>query len=572
MRLKIGTLLLISGFIFGCVNSSESEPIDQTKKASELEETEEIDSQIAGTSLFTPLRQEVGILFRHYNAATLDRRLPETMGSGVAFFDFNNDNYPDIYFVNGAPIGDDLGQPTSGRLYQNLKNGQFEDVTQNSGLEESFFGMGVAVGDLENDGLLDIAVSGIDKLRVFKNLGNGRFKNITNELGIVCRGFGASLAFLDFDRDGYLDLFVTRYVEWSPETDIPCRPDGTNRTYCTPEVYPAITNCLLRNIEGKRFEDISDSSGLNQLPGKALGLVTLDYNNDGWQDLAVANDTEGNFLLVNQGDGTLSDVGNETGMAYSESGAARGGMGIDAGDIDGDGRIDIVIGNFSQEMTAFFRGSDSGHFMDDAAQVGIGLPTLMTLAFGILVEDFDNDGWLDLLLVNGHIEPEIAVTRQSQSYRQPPQFFRNLGKGKFESLDPNAIGLDDWLLVARGFASGDFDQDGDLDFVVSQNGGPAYFLKNNEEVNNWLQIALVGTQSNRVGYGSKVEIFTEEKVITRYLVSGRSYLSACDPTITVGLGTKTSVKRLEITWPSGTLQVIVSPKINSLIEVVEPLR
>jgi hypothetical protein len=522
------------------------------------------------SNLFTPLQDEIGISFNHYNAATEERWLPETMGSGVAFFDYDNDQYPDLYLVNGASLGKGKNDSPVGHLYHNLRDGTFEDVTEGSGLDESFFGMGVAVGDLENDGLLDLAVTGVDKVRIYRNLGNGQFRNVTEEAGIDCPGFGASLAFLDYDRDGHLDLFVTRYVVWSPEGDIPCSPDGIHRTYCTPEVYPAITNCLFRNTGGTRFENVSRKAGLEELPGKALGLVTVDSNNDGWPDLVVANDTEGNFLLINQHDGTFSEVGIESGIAYSESGAARGGMGIDAGDIDGDGLVDIVIGNFSQEMTAYFRGIESGYFMDDAAQVGIGLPTLMTLAFGTLVEDIDNDGWLDILLVNGHIEPEISVTRQSQSYRQAPQFFRNLGQGKFEVLDPDLTGLADWLLVARGFASGDYDQDGDLDFVVTQNGGPAYLLRNNQTGNNWIRFSLVGSESNRLGYGAKVRVFTEGAVVTRYLESGRSYMSASEPKVTVGLGKQTSVRQVEVTWPSGRVQTLESPAINTIVELVEP--
>jgi hypothetical protein len=429
--------------------------------------------------------------------------------------------------------------------------------------------MGVAVGDLENDGFLDLAVSSVDQVRIFRNLGNGRFRNVTEELGLNCPGFSTSLAFLDFDRDSFLDLFVLRYVEWSPKRDIRCSPNGVNRTYCTPEVYPKITNCLFRNINGKKFEDISSSAGLKRFPGKALGLVTLDYNDDGWLDVAVANNTEGNFLLINQSGKTFTDLGAESGMAFSESGVARGGMGIDAGDIDEDGQVEIVIGNFSQEMNAYFHGREGGSFMDDAAQVGIGLPTLMTLSFGVLVEDFDNDGWLDVLFVNGHIEPEIVFTQQTQSYRQPPQFFRNLGNGGFEALDANSIGLDDFLLVARGFACADFDLDGDLDFVVTQNGGPAYFLKNNQVQNNWLQISLVGTKSNRIGYGTRVKIFTPQGVLTRDLTSGRSYLSASEPVISAGLGKNSIVERIELSWPSGIRQVIENPEINTRLRIIE---
>jgi len=567
MRLLIRACLICGFLSAGCSGPARPETpgLDESTEMQTYEENSTI-----GTPLFTPWREEVGIQFRHFNAATVERRLPETMGSGVAFFDFDNDDYPDIYFVNGAPIGGDRNTSTSGRLYRNLGNGKFKDVTAGSGLEESFFGMGVAVGDFENDGFLDLAVSGIDRVRLFRNRGDGRFENISDRLGDECPGYGASLGFLDFDRDGFLDLFVTRYVEWSPDRDISCSPDGVTRTYCTPEVYPAITNCLFRNVGGRRFENVSASAGLDDLPGKALGLVALDYNNDGWQDLAVANDTKGNFLLVNQQDGTFVDVGIESGMAFSEPGLARGGMGIDAGDIDGDGRIDIVIGRFAQEMSAVFRSRDEGRYVDDAAQLGIGLPTLMTLSFGTLIEDFNNDGRLDILLVNGHIEPEIAITRQGQSYSQPSQFFQNLGEGRFEALDPNAIGLDDWLLVARGFASADYDLDGDVDFVVTQNGGPAYLLENNLEGVNWIRIKLIGTASNRVGYGSTLRLWTGEQELIRHLGSGRSYLSASDPRITFGLGDRESVSRLEIRWPSGTVQVLEDPPINTTIEVVEP--
>lgn len=558
--------LLLCGTSCSSGSGSTADEIGTTEAGIEAVQTPSVDED---STLFTPLRSEAGIEFEHYNAATEERWLPETMGSGVAFFDYDNDQYPDLYFLNGAPLLKDQGHSPTGRLYHNLGNGKFEDVTEGSGLDESYFAMGVAVGDIENDDLLDLAVTGVDFTRIYRNLGDGRFKNVTQEVGIDCTGFGASLAFLDYDRDGYLDLFITRYVVWSPEGDIPCSPDGIHRTYCTPEVYPAITNCLFRNVRGSRFEDVSEGAGLNELPGKALGLVVVDSNDDNWPDLVVANDTEGNFLLVNQGDGTFLDVGIESGIAYSESGAARGGMGIDAGDIDGDGLVDIVIGNFSQEMAAYFRGIESGYFMDDAAQVGIGLPTLMTLAFGTLVEDIDNDGWLDILLVNGHIEPEISVTRQSQTYRQEPQFFRNLGAGKFETLNSDATGLTDLLLVARGFSSGDYDQDGDLDFVVSQNGGPAYLLRNNESGNNWIRISLAGSASNRTGYGARVRVFTESAVVTRYLGSGRSYMSASEPKITVGLGEATSIKLIEVTWPSGKVQIVESPPINSAIKIVE---
>jgi enediyne biosynthesis protein E4 len=564
----LGLLMLLMGLVVpaaGCSGSADSvEPlIDRRRDPPELADPE-------FKHAFVDVTREAGIDFVHYNAATERRLLPETMGSGVAFFDFDGDNYPDLFFINGAPLGPSRDRPTS-RLYRNLRNGRFADVTEGSGLDETYFGMGVAVGDFENDGRLDLAVTTTDGVRLYRNLGDGRFENVTRRMGMGCPGWGASLAFLDYDRDGYLDLFISRYIEWTVETDIPCSPDGVNPTYCTPEVYPGIGNCLYRSVDGVRFEDVSDEAGISQWLGKALGVVVLDYNDNGWPDVAVANDTVGNFLFVNQGDGTFKEFGVDSGMAYSESGAARGGMGIDAGDIDRDGAVDIVIGNFSQEMVAFFRSVESGYFIDDAAQVGIGLPTLMTLAFGTLVEDFDNDGWLDILVVNGHIEPEISVTRRAQAYRQAPQFFWNLGEGRFASLEGPVIGPVEKLLVGRGFASGDFNRNGALDFVVSQNGAEACLLRNESTGdNNWIQVKLEGTVSNSIGYGTRLRAIVGDTVITRHLVSGRSYMSASEPIFTVGLGGFTSVDRLELRWPSGIEQTVMNPPTNRFITVREP--
>ncbi|MEJ2146334.1 MAG: CRTAC1 family protein [Acidobacteriota bacterium] len=519
--------------------------------------------------LFVDMTADSGVHFMHYNAASKEKWLPETMGSGVAVFDFDNDGLPDLFFLNGSTL-DGKGEHPTGRLYRNVGENRFVDATEGSGLDESFFGMGAAVGDIDNDGWDDLAVSTTNGTRIYRNLGGGHFQNVTRQMGLDCPGFGASLAFLDYDRDGFLDLFVGRYVQWTPQTDIPCSPDRVHRTYCTPELYPGITNCLFRNVKGKRFENKSKASGVGRLVGKTLGVAIIDLDADGWPDIAVANDTIANYLLVNHHDGTFGEEGIETGLAYSESGAARGGMGIDAGDLDGDGTIDVVIGNFSQEMAAFFRSVEPGYFIDDAAPAGIGLPTLMTLAFGTLVEDFDNDGWLDVLLANGHIEPEISETRRSQSYRQPPQFFRNLGKGHFELLDSSAIDPPNLLLVGRGFASGDFDRDGDLDFVITQNGDRAVLIRNDStDDNDWLQIRLEGERSNRMGLGARIQVVAGGKTLTRYLESGRSYLSSCEPVVTVGLGQIRKVDRVIIDWPSGTHQVIESPPTRQRLTIHE---
>lgn len=519
--------------------------------------------------LFVDMTADSGVRFVHYNAASKEKWLPETMGSGVAVFDFDNDRLPDLFFINGSTL-DGKGERPTGKLYRNIGGDRFVDATEGSGLDESYFGMGAAVGDIDNDGWIDLAVSTTDGTRIYRNLGGGRFQNVTRQMGLNCPGFGSSLAFLDYDRDGFLDLFVGRYVQWTPQTDIPCSPDRVHRTYCTPELYPGIRNCLFRNVKGKRFENKSKASGVDRFVGKTLGVAVLDLDADGWPDIAVANDTVANYLLVNRRDGTFSEAGIETGLAYSESGAARGGMGIDTGDLDGDGTVDVVIGNFSQEMAAFFRSVEPGYFIDDAAPAGIGLPTLMTLAFGTLVEDFDNDGWLDVLLANGHIEPEISETRRSQSYRQPPQFFRNLGKGRFQLLDSSTMDPPDLLLVGRGFAGGDFDLDGDLDFVITQNGDRAVLIRNDSaDGNDWLQIRLEGVRSNRLGLGARIQVVAGATTLTRYLVSGRSYLSACEPVVTVGLGKIRSVDRVIVDWPSGTHQVVESPPTRHRITIRE---
>jgi enediyne biosynthesis protein E4 len=519
--------------------------------------------------MFSDITRESGIDFTHFNAATDEKLLPETMGSGVAFFDFDGDGFPDIYLVNGAPLyGPNHDRPT-GHLYRNRGDGTFEDVTAGSGLEDSFFGMGVAIGDFDNDGKIDLVLTATDYTRIYRNLGEGKFADVTREMRLRAPGYGASLAFLDYDRDGYLDLFVSRYVEWTRETDIPCRPDGIHQIYCTPEMYPAISNMLFKNIEGKYFRDVSKESGISNYLGKALGIVVLDYNNNGWPDIAVANDTVRNFLFENQGDGTFREIGEVSGIAYSESGAARGGMGIDAGDLDRDGLVDIVIGNFSQEMVAVFRGMESGFFIDDAAQVGIGIPTLMTLAFGTLVEDFRNCGWLDLLLVNGHIEPEISRLKKYQHFRQSPQLFLNKGDGHFDAAESGNDPLLSGSFVARGLAVADIDQDGDLDLILTQNGDKAFLFRNNSSGNNWLQVQLVGTSSNRLGFGAKVEVKTGGETLARYLNSGRSYMSACEPILSFGLGEFTSIDYIEVFWPSGIRQVVRGVQINQRIVIQE---
>jgi hypothetical protein len=524
----------------------------------------------AARDLFTDITSESGVDFVHFNDASPHKYLPETLGSGAAFFDYDGDGRPDLYIVNGAPLTGDRSTARPGILYRNLDGIRFEDVTHAAGLDAPMYGMGAAVGDFDNDGNIDLFISGVGTDRLYRNRGDRTFEDVAARMGLAAAGFGTSAAFLDYDRDGYLDLFVGRYVQWSPQSDIPCSLDGINKIYCTPEVYRGQSNRLYRNDAGRRFVDATRSSGIYQPEGKALGVVALDQNRDGWPDIAVANDTVRNFLFINNHDGTFSETGVATSMAYSESGATRGGMGIDAGDVDGDGYDDIVIGNFAGEMSALYRGSSRGYFVDDAAQAGIGMPTLLTLAFGTLLIDLDNDGWLDVAIANGHIEPDIAALRPGQSYAQPLQFFHNAGNGRFQLIHGSKGGIFDTPLVGRGLAAADIDGDGDLDLIVTQNGRKAVLLRNDAPSHSWLRIKLIGRASNRSGYGAVVRALSGRESWTRTLASGRSYLSACEPVLTLGLGKVPHLDRLDIQWPSGISQSIGNPRLNRLLTVEEP--
>lgn len=521
---------------------------------------------------FEDVTAAAGIDFVHVNAASERRYLPETMGSGVALFDYDGDDLPDIYLVNGDPVN---GSPpeaaaATGALYRNLGAGRFADVTAGSGLDLPFLGMGAAVGDYDNDGHLDLYVTGIGGDRLFRNGGDGRFEDVTRAVGLGDGGgFGSSAAFFDADGDGWLDLFAGRYVTWSVAEDVECRPDGVHRTYCTPEIYPGASNRLFKNHGGRRFEDVTRAAGVFRPDGKTLGVAVLDHDGDGDPDLAVANDTARNFLFVNRGDGTFDEDAVAAGFAFSPSGATRGGMGIASGDLTGDGRADLVVGNLSQEMSAFYRSTRAGPFSDDAAQAGLGLPTLMTLAFGTLVFDFDGDGALDVMFANGHIEPRISSTRRLQTYAQRPQLFRNEGDSFGEIRDRPGSALET-PYVGRGLATADLDGDGDLDLVLTQNGRSARLLRNESPPRSWLRLRFVGQRSNRTGYGVRVTAIAGDRHWVRSLTSGGSYLSASEPVLTLGLGDLDHLDRIEIRWPSGAVQTLTDPPLSRLLVIEEP--
>jgi enediyne biosynthesis protein E4 len=518
---------------------------------------------------FVDVTAAAGLDFRHVSGASVARYLPETMGAGGAIFDADGDGWADLFLVGGRAV--EPGGPVGGsRLYRNRRDGTFEDVTAAAGVGAAILGMGVAVGDLENDGDLDLVVTGVGEDRLYRNDGGGRFTDVARAWGLGPPGFSSSAAFLDYDRDGWLDLFVARYVRWSAASDLPCMPDGRTRIYCTPELFAAEPSRLYRNVEGRRFEDVTARAGLDRLPGKTLGVVPIDHDGDGWPDLALANDTSPNQLFVNQGDGGFEEVAGFAGIAVSDSGSPRGGMGIDSGDLDGDGRADLVIGNFAQEMVAVYQGSADGLFVDESAQLGVGLPTLMQVTFGALMLDQDGDGWLDLLLANGHIEPEIGRFRRGQSHAQPLQLFRNRGAGEggFTEVVTEGAWRGPW--VGRGLASGDVDRDGDPDVLLTQNGGPARLLRNEANPTSWLCVRLVGTSSNRTGYGTRITAFLGERRLVRTVVSGRSYLSASEPAACFAWPGAAPLDRLEVLWPSGRTQTVAPVPKGQYLELAEP--
>ena len=526
---------------------------------------------------FTDVTAASGIAFRHFTGATGERYMPETMGAGCAFLDYDADGHLDILLANGTSLMP-AGPVDTPKLYRNAGNGQFVDVTEAAGLNVPMYGMGIAAADYDNDTDLDIYFTNVRKNRLFRNNGDRTFTDVTEFAKIGDTGWSTSAAFFDADKDGWVDLFVCNYVEWTPETDVPCTVNPTGeqqyRTYCTPTVYPGQSCRFYRNHGNGTFTDRTSQAGLYNPTGKSLGVTLLDYNHDGWIDLAVANDTEANFLYRNNGDGTFTDEAVPMGVAFSETGKARGSMGIDAADVYNNGGTAIVIGNFSNEKTGFFYAKPgASYFTDRTDRVGIGKPSYRSLTFGILFFDCDLDGALDLFCANGHIEPDALRYQQHIPYAQPPSLFRNQGDKTFRDIT-QAAGLDR-TSVGRGCAYGDVDNDGDVDLLVSNNGvtkayGNVQLLRNDSEPSsNYLRVRVTGTRSNRDGIGTRVRLSVGDSVRQQIVRTGGSYCSQSEMTLTFGLGKSDTVAQLEIRWPSGAVDQYVELEANQLVEVVE---
>ena len=497
-----------------------------------------------------------GIAFRHNSGAFGAKYLPETMGPGCAFLDYDGDGWLDILLVNGMDWAGHKQRRSTLRLFQNRRNGTFTDVTREAGLAVEMYGMGVAVADYNNDGFPDILVTAVGQNRLFQNTGKGHFVDVTEKSGLGGRSaFSTSALWFDYDRDGLLDLFVCNYVKWSPEHDVFCSVDGKNKSYCTPEAYLGSTCWLFHNRGNGTFEDVTAKSGVFDTTSKSLGVALLDYDHDGWPDLLVANDTQPNKLYRNLRNGTFEDVAVHAGVAFSEDGRARAGMGVDVADFDNSGAPGIAITNFDNEMIALYRPGQGGIYSDIALIAGVGQASRTTLGFGCLFFDADLDGALDLLAANGHIDETVRNIRGNVGYAQAPHLFHNNGHGVFRDIASEVGGGFAAPKVARGAACGDFDRDGDSDLLITTNQGPAYLYRNDlTNGNRSVRVRLIGSKSNRDAVGAVVRLFTPEGTQSRMVKTGSSYLSQSELALTFGIGKRDKAVRVVVEWPSGRVE------------------
>lgn len=565
-------VILTAALVCGLAGCRETEPVAREVPDYARPSYVTAESRAVSTRMrFADITASAGIGFVHETGAFGQKWMPETMGSGGGFLDYDGDGRPDLLLVNSTPWpGHESGRARAvSHLYRNLGNGRFQDVTAEAGLDFGLYGMGVAVADYDADGDPDVYLTAVGDNILLRNDG-GRFTDVTPEAGVDGNSglpadppaWSTGAAWLDADRDGYLDLFVCNYVRWTPETDLFTTRDGVTKSYATPEQYEGETCRLYRNLDGRSFADITAEAGVFNPEGKSLGVAVEDFNDDGWPDIVVANDTYQNFLYVNDGDGTFTDVAPRAGVAFDEFGRARAGMGVDVADVTSRGRLSIAIGNFSNEPLSLYTQIGDDLFQDLAGSARLTRATLRSLTFGLLFADLDLDGYVDLLAGNGHIEPEINAVQSDVTFAQPLQLFWNNRRGQFIAVSGQVGAGFGEEMVARGIATADIDQDGDLDVLVTVNGGPPRLLRNDLPPSeaNWLRIRLRGASPNLDAVGAVVIVFAGDLAQRRMVRTGSSYLSQSEINpLLIGLGDRRRADSILVRWPTSGMQQRLGP-------------
>jgi len=526
----------------------------------------------AGVTRFENVAQPAGLEMTPLNGASPDKHLVETMGSGGVFFDMDGDGWVDIFLVDGGSVADPaVARRARHRLYRNRGNGAFEDVTAASGIVPRGYGQGACAADIDNDGLIDLYVTGFTENALYRNRGRGRFQDATRQAGVAAGQWSTSCAFADVDRDGFVDLFVTRYVDAGMSNNKFCGdPARSLRVYCHPLNYQGLTSVLYHNNHDGTFKDVSASAGISRYAGNGLGVVIGDYDDDGWPDVFVANDSVPNFLFHNERDGTFKEVGLLAGVAVANDGKPRAGMGTDFGDYDGDGRLDLAVGNHEFESTSLFRNLGNGLFSYATTQSRIAASTLAYVTFGLAWLDYDNDGWLDLAAANGHVVDNTALVRPGSSHAQPRLLFHNNRDRTFTDVSRESGPGFAVQKVGRTLVVADIDNDGDPDMLITNNGQAVDLLRNEgDRQNNALLLRLVGTRSNRDGIGARVRLTVGSATQVREVKAGSSYLGQNDTRLHFGLGKATSIDRLEIRWPSGTTENVSGIAANQIVTLTE---
>ena len=531
-----------------------------------------IGSAVSQSATFVDVTAEAGIQFKHNNGKTEHKHIIETMGSGVVFFDYDTDGDADLYFVNSGNVPEEKRDPqqmkVGNALYRNEGYGRFTDVTEMSGTGDTGYGMAAAAGDIDNDGDLDLYIANFGNDTLYRNNGNGTFTDITEAAGIDNALWGIAAIYFDFDVDGDLDIFVVNYLVY--ELSMPITTYKGIVGYGHPRSYEGTADVLYRNNGDGTFINIAEAAGLtNPSEGRGMAAVACDYDNDGFPDVYVANDTNRNFLYHNNGDGTFTDESLFIGVGYDETGVAEGSMGVDAGDYNGDGWFDFIVAN--SEKATLYKNEEGLFFMDATADSGLGQPTLPFVGFSPLFVDYDNDGHLDVFCANGHPQDVIGILTDHDTFAQRDQMFRNNGDGHYTDVSESAGPYFEVPLVGRAAAAADYDNDGDIDIVIMNSNQHAVLLRNDGgNLKNWLGIKLVGSQSNRDGIGTKVSLIAGGLTQIREVKSGSSYASGSDTRLLFGLDAYQRVERITVVWQSGTIQELEGVSVNQNLTIVEP--